>query len=93
MDFSPCILSGSSFSELSSVFQSDQQRQRYFNLKILSWKLKGHNRLVQKSQNGSFLISSLCLIELIAIEGIVFGLVELILLTFKDPLPASDQGR
>ena len=52
--FSPRLLSSSIFSELSSVFQLDEQKLRYSNLKILGWKLKGHSRSTQKSQNGIF---------------------------------------
>jgi hypothetical protein len=73
MGFSPCILSVKIFPALSSVFKSDEQKPTYLDLKILAWKFKGHNRSDQKSQNGFFLMSSLWLIELIAIEGIGFG--------------------
>ena len=73
MGFSPCLLSISSFPKLSSVFQSDEQKPRYLNLKILAQKLKGHSRLAQKSQNSFFPISSFCLIELITNDGIRFG--------------------
>ena len=72
MYFSPCLLSTSSFLELSSVFQLDEQKPRYLNLKILGWKLKGQSGSTQKSQNGFFPISSSYLIELIAIDGIEF---------------------
>ena len=70
MGFSPCILSVNSFPKLSLVFKSDELKPRYLDLKILAWKLKGHNRSAQKSQNGFFLISSLFLIELIATNEI-----------------------
>ena len=58
-----------------------------------NWKLKGHNRLDQKYQNGFLLMYSIWLIELIATNGIGFGWVELILSSFEDPSSASDQGR
>ena len=43
-----------------------------------------------KSQNGFFIMSSLCLIELIETDKIVFGWLELILSTFKDLPSTSD---
>ena len=55
--------------------------------------MKGHNWSDKKYQNGFFLMSSLWLIELIATDEIIFGLVELILSTFEDPPSTSDQGR
>jgi hypothetical protein len=70
MGFSPCILLISSFPKLSSIFQSDEHKPRYLNSNILAWKLEGHSRSTQKSQNVFFLISSIFLIELIAIDGI-----------------------
>ena len=93
MGFSQCILSVSRFLELSLVFESDEKKLRYLNLNILAWKLKGHNRSAQKYKNRFFLISFLWLIELIGTEGIGFGLVEIILLTFKDMPSTSDKGR
>ena len=57
-------------SELSSVFKLDEEIPRFFDLKILSWKLKGHNQSGQKNQNVFFLMYSLCLMELIATDGI-----------------------
>ena len=68
-------------------------RNQDIKLKILAWKLKRHNRLAQKYQNGFFLISSFRLEELIATDGIILGLIELILSTFEDPPTASDEGR
>ena len=95
--FWPCILLVERFLALSSVFQI-----RWPETKLLwfedfgrqpNWKLKGHNRSNQKYRNGFFLMSSLCLIEFIGTDEIGFGWVELILLTFEDLPPASDQGR
>jgi hypothetical protein len=78
MGFSPYILSVERFLALSPVFKSDEQKPRYLDLKILAWKLKGHNRSDEKLKNGFFLMSSLWLIELISTNGIGFRLVELI---------------
>ena len=81
-------LSGTIFS-----FQSDEQKPRYLDLKILAWKLKGHSWSAQKSQNGFLFISSLCLIELIATDGIGFGWVELIYQHSNiHPLPVIREG-
>ena len=75
MGFWPCLLQIPSFLELSSIFHSDEWKSRYSILKISGWKLKGHSRLTQKSQNGPFLISSSFLLKPIETDEIKFGWV------------------
>ena len=75
------------------IFQIGWAETKIFGFEYFGLEVERPQPVRPKNQNGFLLMSSLWLIELIETDGIIFGWVEIISLTFEDTPPTSDQGR